>query len=169
MKSSLVALCFGVLLSGCSTQVAAPPARAATPPAVAKAPALSAEVSEPEVAYSYVPIKRDPFSGPAECCQPPPTPVTLCDGPLCRYSLDELKLAGIISGTSNPVAVIESPRGKGYSVYQGTKVGKNGGVVKQVLRDAIVVAEYWHDGQGLMREQETVLRVKPDMPMQLDE
>jgi Tfp pilus assembly protein PilP len=169
MKPSLFVLSFGVLLSGCSTQAPAPPARPAAPAPVAEAPALSAEVSEPELAYSYVPIKRDPFSAPANCCRPAPAPVSVCEGPLCRYSLDELKLAGVISGTGNPVAVIESPRGKGYSVYQGSKVGKRGGVVKQVLRDAIVVAEYWHDGQGLMREEETVLRVKPDMPLQLDE
>jgi Tfp pilus assembly protein PilP len=166
MKSSLAALSFGVLLSGCSTQLPQPPARPVAPAPVAVAPAPAAQVSEPEVAYSYMPIKRDPFV-PVIHNGPPPLPA--CEGPLCRYSLDELKLAGVISGTSHPVAVLESPLGKGYSVYQGSKVGKNGGVVKQVLRDSIVVAEFWHDGQGLMREEEIILRVKPDMPVTLDE
>ncbi|HEX8702786.1 MAG TPA: pilus assembly protein PilP [Myxococcaceae bacterium] len=166
MKTSLAVLCFGVLLSGCSTQVPAPPARPTAPPPVAEAPAPSAHVPEPEVAYSYFP-KRDPFGGPVRCCRPPPPDA--CLDPLCRYNLEELTLAGVISGTSNPVAVIESPRGKGYSVYPGSKVGKRGGVVKQVLRDAIVVAEPFEDGQGLTRHHETILQVKPDMPLELDE
>ena len=67
------------------------------------------------------------------------------------------------------MAVIESPKGKGYQVYRGSKLGRNGGVVKQVLRDAIVVAEVWRDGTGIPREQETVLRVQPDLPLTLDE
>lgn len=166
MKLSLAALSFGMLLSGCSTQTPAPQAPAAVAQPVTVAPVLSTEASEPELAYSYVPIKRDPFSVPQHT-PPPVTPV--CEGPLCGYSLGELKLAGVISGTGNPVAVIESPRGKGYSVYQGSKVGKRGGVVKQVLRDSIVVAEYWQDGQGLMHEEQTILRVKPDLPIALDE
>ncbi len=173
MKTSLAVLCLGVLLSGCSTQVPAPPVRPAEPAPVAEAPASSTEVSEPEVsepevAYSYIPIlKRDPFGPPVTCCRPRPPPT--CQGPLCGYSLEELKLAGVISGLGNPVAVIESPRGKGYSVYQGSQVGKRGGVVKRVLRDSIVVAEAWHDSEGRRYEEETVLRVKPDMPLQLDE
>ncbi len=165
-KSSLVALSFGVLLSGCSTQLPEPSARPVAPRPAAVSPVASTEEATPEVAYSDVPMKRDPFSAPRQLPLPP---LPLCEGPLCRYSLDELKLAGVISGTSQPVAVIESPLGKGYSVYPGSKVGKRGGVVKQVLRDSIVVAEIWHDGQGLMREEQTILRVKPDMPLPLDE
>jgi hypothetical protein len=42
-------------------------------------------------------------------------------------------------------------------------------VVKQVLRDAIVVAEVTHDGRGVPLEQETILRLQPDPPMMTDE
>jgi Tfp pilus assembly protein PilP len=67
------------------------------------------------------------------------------------------------------VAVIEGPQGKSYRVYRGTQVGRNGGVVKQVLRDAIVVAEIAQDGQGKSREFETILRMKADLPVDLGE
>jgi len=177
LKPALVGLSLGVLLSGCSTQAPEPVRSpvASRPAAVAPAPTAvepTQEASEPAVLYSYNPVgKHDPFRNPLEnpsdCCLPPV--VVACDGPLCGYSLDELKLSGVISGMANPVAVIEGPQGKSYRVYRGSKVGRNGGVVKQVLRDAIVVAEIAQDGQGKSREFETILRMKADLPVDLGE
>jgi Tfp pilus assembly protein PilP len=69
----------------------------------------------------------------------------------------------------NPVAVLESPRGKGYSVYRGSKVGKYGGVVKQVTRDTVVVVQSWPDPQGRARQEEIVLRMRADEPLSLGE
>jgi type IV pilus assembly protein PilP len=177
LKPSLVVLSMGVLLSGCSTRAPEPnvspvtsPLAAVTRAAPAATQAAAPQASEPEVAYSYTPVgKHDPFRDPRDtaCCLPPPP--LACNQPLCRYSLDELKLSGVISGMANPVAVIEGPQGKSYQVSRGTQVGRNGGVVKRVLRDAIVVAEVAPDGQGLVREYETVLRVQPDLPLSLGE
>jgi type IV pilus assembly protein PilP len=175
MKLSLVAVSLGVLLAGCSTRAPEPPPSpaAARPSATAHAatvtPASTTEDSVPEVAYSYNPVgRRDPFRSPlgTSCCLPPPID---CKGPLCGYSLDELKLSGVISGLSNPVAVIENPTGKAFHIHRGSQVGRNGGVVKQVLRDAIIVAEIARDSQGLPHEYETVLRVQPDLPLSLGE
>lgn len=170
MKPSLTAVAAVVLLSGCSTRAPEAPLRV-TPPVPAAPVAAVAVVPEapPAPAYSYFP-RRDPFR-PAflDCgCGPAPV-VNACNEPLCRYSLDELKLAGVISGTSRPVAVLESPRGKGYPVYSGTRVGKRGGVVKQVLRDAIVVAESWPGPDGHVHASEVVLRVSPEAPLALEE
>jgi type IV pilus assembly protein PilP len=143
---------------------------------MAPAPTATAELAEgapvPEVSYSYNPVaKRDPFRNPfnpwTACCLP--EIIIDCNGPLCVYNLEELKVSGVISGTANPVAVVEGPQGRSYSVYQGSKVGRNGGVVKRVLRDSIVVAEIVRDGQGVSHEYETVLRVKTDPPMALSE
>lgn len=169
MKPSLTAVAAVVLVSGCSARV--PEAPLHVPPR-ASAPVAAVTTVAPEVppapAYSYFP-RRDPFR-PSCGCQPPPVvEVETCTGPLCRYSLDELKLAGIISGTSRPVAVLESPHGKGYPVYSGTRVGKHGGVVKQVLRDAIVVAESWPTADGRVHSSEVVLRVSPEAPLALEE
>ena len=145
MKPSLAVLAVGLLLS----------------------PTLTA-AKDPLDTYAYVPAgKRDPFRVEVELTPTPP-PSTNCDEPLCRYSLDELKLTGIISGTGNPVAVLESPRGKGYSVYRGSRIGRNG-VVKQVLRDAIVVLQSWPAGNGPTRQEEVILRVRAEEPLVLDE
>lgn len=175
MKPSLAALAVGVLFSGCSTRAPepSPPPAPARPLALAPAPAREPTATpDPLATYSYVPMgKRDPFRVELEPTSVP-VPVSGCDEtlePLCRYTLDELKLTGIVSGMGNPVAVIESPRGKGYSAYRGSRIGKHGGVVKQVLRDAVVVVESWPDARGLTRQQETVLRMRADAPLELGE
>lgn len=173
MKPSLAALAFGVLLSGCSERMPEPSHLAAAPrlaaPAPAPAPALAAR-HDPVSSYTYIPAgKRDPFRVEFVLPSPSPLPSPSCDEPLCRYNLEELKLTGIVSGMRNPVAVLESPRGKGYSVYRGTRVGKYGGVVKQVTRDAVVVVQSWPDAQGRARQEEIVLRMRADEPLTPDE
>jgi type IV pilus assembly protein PilP len=171
MKKQLTAVAAVVLLSGCSARGPEAPPRV-VPRASEHAPVAAAVVPEPErveASYQYSPVaKRDPFRWGVGCV-PPPEPAARCAGPLCRYSLDELKLAGVISGMSRPVAVLENSRGKGYPVYVGTHVGRRGGVVKQVLRDAIVVAELWPDAQGGTHEAEVVLRMRADEPLALED
>jgi len=173
MKPSLAALAFGVLLSGCSERMPEPSRLVAAPrpaaPAPAPAPTLAAR-QDALSRYTYIPAgKRDPFRTELELPLPPPLPSLSCDEPLCRFNLEELKLTGIVSGMGNPVAVLESPRGKGYSVYRGSKVGKYGGVVKQVTRDTVVVVQSWPDPQGRARQEEIVLRMRADEPLNLGE
>jgi type IV pilus assembly protein PilP len=130
-------------------------------PAVKEAPAAPA-------ANTYVFLStRDPFKNDVEVL-PEPAPDT-CAEPLCRYALDEYKLTGIVTGMGKPVAVLESPKGKGYVVSQGMKVGTRGGVVKEILRDSVVVAERRPDGQGATREEEIVLRMRADAPVTLED
>jgi type IV pilus assembly protein PilP len=172
MKSPLALVAALSLLSGCSARAPEAPPRVA-PLASERAPVAAVEPSGPasvaDYQYTYIPsLKRDPFrpdgSGPVPaCCE------VQCDAPLCRYSLDELKLTGVVSGMARPVAMLESPTGKGYPVYAGTRVGKRGGVVKKVLRDSIVVAELWPDPMGQAKPYEVVLRVPSDEPLVLDE
>lgn len=174
MKPSLAALAFGVLFSGCSTRAPEPSLPPVTPRPLAVVPAPAPTVTarpDPIATYSYVPVgKRDPFRTNVELPPPPPPPRNCDDAlaPLCRYSLDELKLTGIVSGMGSPVAVLESPRGKGYSVYRGSKIGRNG-MVTQILRDAVVVVESWPTPQGDIRKEEIVLRMRADDPLDLGE
>jgi type IV pilus assembly protein PilP len=149
-----------LLLTACAEKAKEPvAARAARSQAT---PAASSEVlpaPAPAPAYAYNPVeKRDPFRAPLTKVDPP----TPCEPsqPLCRYDLDELKLTGVVTGMANPIAVLESPKGKGYWAHAGTRVGRNG-VVKQVLRDGIVVAQ--------LTGEEVVLRLRPEPPIELDE
>ena len=166
-ESVSAALAFGVLFSGCSARAPEPVPAPAPARSVAAAPAPAREpiaMPDPIATYSYNPIGNGIPSASSTSPSPPShCPWGACDEtlePLCRYTLDELKLTGIVSGMGNPVAVLESPRGKGYSAYRGSRIGKHGGVVKRILRDAVVVVETWPDPRGHAHEQETVLRMR---------
>lgn len=70
--------------------------------------------------------------------------------PLERYSLDTLRLIGILTGPDHYRALIAAPDGKTFTIGQGTKVGQSGGVVQGIGEDRIVVTETVTDLAGKM-------------------
>lgn len=116
----------------------APPPKAAAPKAVA-APAAPAEV----LSYVYNPTgKRDPFRSPLiESNQM--ASESACGDPLCQWDLSQLTLVAVVTGDSHPIAMVEDPQGKGFIVRHNSRMGKQGGRVSNILRDSIVVTEYW--------------------------
>ncbi|MGC4122297.1 MAG: pilus assembly protein PilP [Myxococcales bacterium] len=54
----------------------------------------------------------------------------------------------IISGVSNPLAMVEDPNGRGYIVRRGTFVGKRNGKVTQIRAGELVVTEIYKDQMG---------------------
>ena len=154
----LVAL---LVLSGCGEEVATPAAPTPKPaPAPAKKEAAQAQdankqqadaAAVPTIEYAYSPVgKRDPFrsaledkQGPQESGQERPD----C-GPLCKWELEQLKLVAVISGVSNPLAMVEDPNGRGYIVRRGTFVGKRNGKVTQIQAGELVVTEIYKDQMG---------------------
>lgn len=73
---------------------------------------------------------------------------TLCNEPLCDWSLEQLKLVAVVSGDSSPLAMMEDPTGYGHIVRRNSKIGQKGGMVTQLLRDCIVVTEYASEGNS---------------------
>ena len=105
---------------------------------------------EPEFVYSPV-GKRDPFKSPfkeetvverAEREQG--RPLTK----LQRWDLEQLKLQAVITGTSDPMAMVVDPEGVGHVVRRGTLIGKNWGKVTAIRRDCIVITEQIRDATG---------------------
>ena len=151
----LVAL---LVLAGCGEEVAP---QAATPkPAPAPAPkkeaapspALAEAAAAPTLEYAYSPVgKRDPFrsvlddkAGPSDTGQERPD----C-GPLCKWELEQLKLVAVISGVSNPLAMVEDPNGPSMGPrLLGTFVGKRNGKVTQIRAGELVVTEIYKDQMG---------------------
>lgn len=150
----LVAL---LALAACGDDAPAPAAQPKSAPAPAKKEAPKADDKQAEAAatptidYAYSPVgKRDPFrsvldekQGPQETGQERPD----C-GPLCKWELEQLKLVAVISGVSNPLAMVEDPNGKGYIVRRGTFVGKRNGKVTQIRAGELVVTEIYKDQMG---------------------
>ena len=135
----------------------APSAPPASRPTVGGAPA-----SGSAAAPSLVPTPglRDPFRPFNLALRPKPveTPRT----PLEQYDVGALKLVAVIFDTQNPKAMVEDDTGLGYTVGLGTKIGNQGGVVKTIEPDRVVVEEDFVDFYGEKKKSEIVLRLKPE-------
>ena len=96
------------------------------------------------VAYHYDPKgKKDPFQ-PVIKEEKKLTEAILERGPLTplqKYSLHELKLVAIITGTEDPKAMVEDPKGDGYIISKGTPIGDQYGEVSEIKKNEVVVVE----------------------------
>ncbi len=117
------------------------------------APSDSGEAASPAPA-------RDPFRPFNLSLRPKPveTPRT----PLEQYDVGALKLVAVIYDTQNPKAMVEDDTGLGYTVTPGTRIGNQGGVVKLIEPDRMVVEEEFVDFYGEKKKTEIVLRLKPE-------
>lgn len=141
--------------AGCESEPPPPPAPPPRPPA-AKAPATPEpeaddEADKPPVyEYAYTPVgKRDPFRSLFDDAARADESAAMRDcGPLCKWELEQLRLVAVISGLSNPLAMVEDPEGRGHVVRRGTFVGKHNGKVTQIRSGEIVVSEVYKDHLG---------------------
>ncbi len=145
----------------------AAPLPVATPVAVAPAEAKPAEQAE----WSYSSVgKRDPFrSFLTELDRGPGGLATRCATPLGRFELEQLKLVAVVTGLEDPVAMVEAPTGRGYSVRRGACIGKNGGVVAAVRSGELVVSEWAVRADGTRDRTQTVLRLPKEAALNLEE
>jgi type IV pilus assembly protein PilP len=149
---SRLALVVGLLLPG--AVLAADPTAAV--PSVR--PTLGAEATPIPAATPQA--ARDPFRPFNLSLRPKmvETPKT----PLEQYDVGALKLVAVIYDTQNPKAMVEDDTGLGYTIALGTKIGNQGGVVKQIEPDRVVVEEEFVDFYGEKKKTEIVLRLKPE-------
>jgi len=146
----------GLLVAGRLTAAEEVPASALTPrPTVGAEPTPTPE-GTPEAGAAL----RDPFRPFNLSLRPRlvETPKT----PLEQYDVGALKLVAVIFDTQNPKAMVEDDTGLGYTVEIGTKIGNNGGVVKTIDPDRLVVEEDFVDFYGEKKKTEIVLRLKPE-------
>jgi type IV pilus assembly protein PilP len=149
-------------------QAARPAAKAAAAKASAQPEAASAAEVAEEVRpyeYAYSPIgKRDPFRSVLDDEQAKPSLAVGgrdC-GPLCKWDLEQFKLVAVISGMSNPVAMVEDPSGRGYVVRRGTFIGKRNGKVSQIRSGEVIVTEVFKDQMGKPHLNQIVIELPKD-------
>ena len=136
-----------VLFAAACGNPAPPPRRAAAPAPASAAKPMDEDVKPvaPTNIYVYSPIgKRDPFQNQT---------VTTAGGvshlevrgraktPLEKWGLDQLKLALTVTGTATPLAMVEDPDHRGWTVRLGDFIGQNGGKVTGIHRDEVIVTE----------------------------
>lgn len=160
---ALVVLC----LESCEDSApSTPPASTPAPIKKNKAAALDAGLGDNVVAYQYVfnPTGlRDPFQKwESESLTQGEPSRSLCGEVLCQWDLEQLKLVAVVSGDSNPLAMVEDPSGVGHMVRRNAVIGRKAGKVTQILNDCIVVVEYWKGPDGKMNATPLKLCIKGD-------
>ncbi len=81
---------------------------------------------------------RDPFRRPIKFADPSSN---LALPELERYSLDQLKIVGIITGPKKPKALVTTPTSKMFIVQEADRLGSHNGIVKKIKNKSIVVRE----------------------------
>jgi type IV pilus assembly protein PilP len=176
MNKLFVIAAFAVLvgLVGCGEDPAPPPPPAAATRKASVTISLDAGVETSPYLYSYNPIaKRDPFRGLANDdtgTTKDEKIVDTCDEPLCQFDIDELTLVAVVSGDSNPLAMVEDRTGTGHLVRRNTRMGKQGGKVTSILRDCMVVTSFVRgaDGRAQPNRQNVCVKKESRQLPQLD-
>ncbi len=81
--------------------------------------------------------------------------------PLQLRSIGELKVIGIMWEGKSYVAMIETPDGKGYLIREGVLVGPEGGVVRKISAESVVIEENFTDSYGRKKTKKSVLGLRP--------
>lgn len=118
--------------------------------AAPKASADTKAATGPAYVYQFNPLgRRDPFRNPVlDGLSSAQAGSTQCTDPLCQWDLEQLHLVAVVTGSADPIAMIEDPSGRGHVVRKGSAIGKQEGKVTQILRDSITVTEYFVSADG---------------------
>jgi type IV pilus assembly protein PilP len=164
LASGALAACGGSQPTSAVAPRGAQAQKPVTPPAAA--------IVQVGPAYVYNPIgKRDPFRSPdLDLARSSAVNNSACNEPLCKFDLDQLTLVAVVSGDSNPVAMVQDPQGRGYILHRNTRIGRQGGKVTQILRDSVIVTEYFTAPDGKSNANQLTLAIKADRqaPPELD-
>jgi hypothetical protein len=79
---------------------------------------------------------RDPFKRPVLKAS-----LGIRKGDLESFSVESLKVVGVLTGPSQIRALIMSPDGKSHLVTERVKIGIRGGIIKKITPDGILVRE----------------------------
>lgn len=104
-----------------------------------------------EVSVFHPKSERDPFKSfvtMRTAVDSPTAKPPRVKTPLQRYSLDQLKVVGIIGGEQMRKALLEDDVGKGYVVSTGDAVGSEGGKITSIQQDRIIIESTYTDVLG---------------------
>jgi len=133
-----------VVVGGCGKKSAPPPPQQTVRDEVVQ------EKPKEQQNYFYTPIgKRDPFRPYFLDVQKIVVRTGNENaGPLEQFELEQLKLVALLTGMDTPMAMVEDPAGKGYTVVPGAMIGKNGGRVARITKEEVLVEEEYYNSEG---------------------
>ncbi len=138
-----------------SSQVAATAANAEAPAAESELDTSMGGVAED---FVYDPRgKRDPFRSSFWNRKAMNRKVR---GPLEQYELAQLAVAAIVWETNRPRALVKDPSGEGYIVKEGSRIGKNDGLVIHIGDNLVLVKETYIDFAGEQSTKDVEMRIR---------
>jgi Tfp pilus assembly protein PilP len=103
---------------------------------------------------------RDPFTLPAEVRAPASASEDV--PPLERHALQDFRLVAVVKGKRGSYAMVTTTDGKGYTLRVGTRIGTDGGRVRKISKDSVVVEVVRPDDFGELKKSETILALRPE-------
>jgi len=103
---------------------------------------------------------RDPFALPAEVRAPEARSADI--PPLERAPLSDFKLVAVVKKRGTNYAMVAGSDGKGYTLGVGTRIGSDGGEVRRIMPDAVIVEQVHADEFGELKKSEIVLGLRPE-------
>lgn len=153
-----------LLLAGCQQgntppqPQQAPPAQVKKEPPQQEAAPASVEVKEEKKEAVVETRRRNPFKSFIVKATERAA-VIVPKTPLQKYEVEQLKLVAIIWGINNPIAMVETPDGKGYKLKKGDLIGNRDGRVKRIEKDRVVVEEQSTEASGEVRVSEFEIKL----------
>lgn len=81
-------------------------------------------------------------------------------GPLEQFELEQLAVVAVVWETNRPRALVEDPSGGSYVVREGSRVGKNDGMVIHIGDNLVLVKETYVDFAGEQTTKDVELRIR---------
>ena len=80
--------------------------------------------------------------------------------PLQKYKLEELKLVAIVKSGDKLSALFEDMDEFGYIVNENTLIGSNGGVVKKITPDKVIIEEEIYNSSGELEKNIRSIKIQ---------
>lgn len=81
-------------------------------------------------------------------------------GPLEQYELGQLAVTAIVWETNRPRALVTDPGGTSYVIREGSRVGKNDGLVIHIADNLVLVKETYVDFAGEQSTKDVEMRIR---------
>jgi type IV pilus assembly protein PilP len=107
---------------------------------------------------------RDPFTSLMDVEGPPPA-----KNPLSSYTLEQLRLAGLVVGVATPKAMLEAPNGRVHFARIGDRIGKNGARVARISRDGVTLVDEYRDVIGRLQRSVVTISAPPTIAVAFPE